>query len=85
MYVVHIFIIVLKDFSIFYSNDSDIAVLDDDEVEEVKEKAGKGRGCGCGGHGRLSRGGCTSHQTAPGKQKTLSSIVKNEKEHLSSM
>ena len=34
-------LIVLKDFIIFYSDNSDIAVLDDDEVEEVKEKAGQ--------------------------------------------
>ena len=71
-------LIVLKDFIIFYSDDSYIAVLDDDEVEEVKEKAWTGRGCGHGGHGRGSQGGCTSCQTAPGKQKTLSSIVKKE-------
>ena len=37
-----------------YSGDSDIAVLDDDEVEEVKEKAGTGRGCGHGGCGQGS-------------------------------
>ena len=73
-------LIVLKDFIIFYSDDSDIAVLDDDEVGEVKEKAGTRRGHGNGGHGQGSRGGHTSCQTAPGKQKTLSSIVKKEKE-----
>ena len=40
--------IVVKDFIIFYSDNSDIAVLDDDDVEEVKEKAGTGRGHGHG-------------------------------------
>ena len=44
-------LIVLKDFIILYSDDSDVTVLDDDKVEEVKETAGRGRGHGHGGHG----------------------------------
>ena len=44
--------IVVKDFIIYYSDNSDIAVLDDDDdVGEVKEKAGTGRGHGHGCHG----------------------------------
>ena len=35
MLFAYLSLLVLKDFIIYYSDDSDIAVLDDDEVEEV--------------------------------------------------
>ena len=33
-------LIALNDFIIFYSDDSDVVVIDNDEVDEVKETAG---------------------------------------------
>ena len=54
MLFLYLSLIVLKDFVIFYSDNSDVVVLDDGEVDDVKEKAVTGRGLGCGAHGRGS-------------------------------
>ena len=79
MLFLYLSLIVLKDFVIFSSDNSDVVVLDEGDADDITEKAVTGRGRWCGGCGRWSQGGHTSHQAAPGKQKTLSSIVKKEK------
>ena len=54
MLFLYLSLIVLKDFVIFYSDDSDVVVLDEGDVDDVTEKAVTGRGRGHGGHGQGS-------------------------------